>query len=206
MSRRRVASHATVVLVGFAIVSLAVRPTAQAPKTPDRRAALLNQTIAAMGGEARLRGLKSLTLESIGHGYALEQSERPEGPWLTTYAQQTEIRDYEHNRVRLDTQRRNWSYPQLSPAQVPIVLPVAAGIQKGTRWFPAPPSRSSRRWRSTPSAFCSPQAARDLRVAPDEMQQKIKQHVWRSPTTPKSMRDLLNPWAAPADDGRDHGR
>ena len=35
-----------------------------------------------MGGEAALRGLATLKLESIGYRNLLEQSERPEGPWI----------------------------------------------------------------------------------------------------------------------------
>jgi len=38
---------------------------------------------AAMGGEDRLRSLRTARLEGIGHVYLVEQSERPEGPWAT---------------------------------------------------------------------------------------------------------------------------
>lgn len=63
-----------------------------------------------MGGAARWRDLRSIRVESVGHQHALEQSERPEGPWITTYTQVSEFRDLEHDRLRRHQQQRGlWS-------------------------------------------------------------------------------------------------
>jgi glyoxylase-like metal-dependent hydrolase (beta-lactamase superfamily II) len=132
---------------------------------------------------------------SIGQDFALEQSERPEGPWLTTYVQQTEVRDYEHNRVRLETQRRNWSYPNWSPLQTTVILPDVAAINVGTRWLPTTPRPIEETMALDPERLLlTVRAAKDLRALPDETQQKIAQHVVGFTYKDQKMRLLLNPW------------
>jgi hypothetical protein len=196
MSPRRLTIGGAALAAGLSAIAVTARIQAQVPKGPIATPTeVVGQAIAAMGGEARLRGIKSLTLDAIGHGYALEQSERPEGPWLTTYTQRTEIRDYEHGRVRLETQRRNWSYPMWSPMQVTVILPDAAGIQVGARWLPTAPRPIESAMALDPErVLLTAQAAKDLRVAPDEMQQKIKQQVLAFTYDGKRTRILLNPW------------
>src|SRR6185503_14682601 len=61
---------------------------------------LVKRALDAMGGEARLRSVKSLGIEAIGHLNLLEQSERPAGPWVVMYEQVTELRDLERSGVR----------------------------------------------------------------------------------------------------------
>ncbi|MEQ9568573.1 MAG: hypothetical protein RLN75_00150, partial [Longimicrobiales bacterium] len=75
----------------------ATGPAASPEPTPPRApaVALVEAALEAMGGEARWRALGSIRIESTGHQHALEQSERPEGPWLTTYLQTSELRDLE---------------------------------------------------------------------------------------------------------------
>jgi hypothetical protein len=64
---------------------------------------LIGQAIDAMGGEARLRGMHAVKLDAIGHSYWIDQSERPEGPWVTQYEQRTELRDLAAGRRRWPT-------------------------------------------------------------------------------------------------------
>ncbi len=61
---------------------------------------LLQASIQAMGGENRLRALKSLKIKFNGHTNLLEQSERPEGPWIVTYEEITHLRDLENKKFR----------------------------------------------------------------------------------------------------------
>jgi hypothetical protein len=51
---------------------------------------LVQAAAKVMGGEQRLRALKSIKLETIGHTHALKQSELPEGPWINFYEQISE--------------------------------------------------------------------------------------------------------------------
>jgi hypothetical protein len=46
-------------------------------------AALLHQALSAQGGEQKLRALKSVQWEASGYRNELEESERPEGPYIT---------------------------------------------------------------------------------------------------------------------------
>lgn len=43
----------------------------------------------------------------MGHTYFVEQSERPEGPWIVDYQQISELRDYSGKRLRRTTAERN---------------------------------------------------------------------------------------------------
>jgi hypothetical protein len=93
--------------------------------------------IEKMGGEQKLRSLKSIQIEKIGHTYSIEQSERPEGPWLANYEQIVELRDYANGRLRRTTQTRSIQAPQWTPAIVLKVADGAAALQFGERSGPA---------------------------------------------------------------------
>jgi len=65
--------------------------------------------IDAMGGEAKLRALTTVRIRGIGHQYLLEQSERPEGPWLVSYRQIDELRDHAAGRVAQHLETRDYN-------------------------------------------------------------------------------------------------
>ena len=113
-----------------------------APAPPSSAATAVSRAIAALGGEARLTSIESISVEAIGHEWALEQSERPEGPWLAQYVQTTELRDAKGERLRRQAQRRNWSFPRWSPdpAQTLIVAGGSAARTDGQRWRPGGPT------------------------------------------------------------------
>lgn len=73
---------------------------------------LILKSIAAMGGEERLRAISTLRVQGIGHSYFLEQSERPEGPWFVNYEQVSQLRDYRNNRVYLEKEQKNILQPE----------------------------------------------------------------------------------------------
>ena len=77
---------------------LVCETSAQKNSTDARQ--LVNQSIAAMGGLDKLKAIKSIHSKSVGHFYLLEQSERPEGPWLVIYQETEEWRDVEHGNIR----------------------------------------------------------------------------------------------------------
>ncbi|HZD93092.1 MAG TPA: hypothetical protein VE133_02500, partial [Candidatus Sulfotelmatobacter sp.] len=68
---------------------------------------LLHAALAAMGGEQKTREMKVLHLKIAGHRNFLEQSERPEGPYIVDYQLIDEWRDLEHNGWRQETQSHN---------------------------------------------------------------------------------------------------
>lgn len=65
---------------------------------------LLGQALAAQGGEAKLRQTENVQWEASGYRNMLEQSERPEGPYITEFLTISEIHDFEHHRYRSATE------------------------------------------------------------------------------------------------------
>ena len=61
---------------------------------------LLHQAIQAQGGEQTLRSLKSVQWEAFGYRNELEESERPEGPYVTEFDAVSEVHDLAGNRFR----------------------------------------------------------------------------------------------------------
>jgi hypothetical protein len=60
------------------------RPSAQS---------VLQDSLRAMGGEEAVRGIRSIQFKAMLQRNALEQSERPEGPYVAEYDQISEWRD-----------------------------------------------------------------------------------------------------------------
>ena len=95
------------VLLSFAstIACTAMQPAASAPTdaaaVPDARCkALLHQALEMQGGEAKLRALTSVQWEAHGYRHLVEQSERPEGPYVDDFLHVTEIHDLRDGRFR----------------------------------------------------------------------------------------------------------
>jgi hypothetical protein len=112
----------------------AIAGAAWAQQRPQEdAAALLHGALAAMGGEDKVRQLKSLHWKTVGHRNLLEQSERPEGPYIVDYEQREEWRDLEHGRWRQESQRRNVLEENASTV---IVAGGAAAQKFGERELP----------------------------------------------------------------------
>lgn len=118
----------TLVCVGLCLQAAA---TSAAP--PPNAAALLDAAIDAMGGRAVLEGVRAVRIDSIGHDFALEQSERPEGPHLVSYQQAREIRDHANARLWRKDELRNWSFADWRPSTVVFADGVLA-VPRGDRW------------------------------------------------------------------------
>jgi hypothetical protein len=78
----------------------------------DGARARVRAGLEAMGGEAKLRALTGVRVAGIGHRNLLEQSERPEGPWIAAYEQVDELRDLAKGRVRQSYQQRYYGAPE----------------------------------------------------------------------------------------------
>lgn len=105
-------------------------------QTNARAQELVRAAIDAMGGEAKLSALKNLKFEGIGHNYWVEQSERPEGPFIVGYVQTSELRDVANRRSRVSTQMRHAQIPQWSPAFNTIVVDGVAVMERGGQYRP----------------------------------------------------------------------
>jgi hypothetical protein len=89
---------------------LGVAPAVSASR-PDPARVELGRAIAAMGGEATLQSVHSLSFAAIGHRNMVEQSVRPEGPWFEDYFQIEETRDFDHRAERVVQRHRGYSSP-----------------------------------------------------------------------------------------------
>ena len=157
----------------------------------DSAKAYVRAALEAMGGEERLRSVKSVQLAGIGHTYLIEQSERPEGPWIVNYEQFTERRDFVADALRRTSQNRNiqsanWAE---SPARV-VVAGVAAVQNSQGKYFPGSTTQAAE---AEETLALSPErvlltalAAKDLRAERDTTLQGSTQHVvafgWRDAT------------------------
>ncbi len=106
------------------------------PQQPARNSAadLLHDALTAMGGEQRIRDLKAIHFTAVGHRNLLEQSERPEGPYIVDYAHIDEWRDLEHGRWKQETKTQN----VLEESVRTVIVSDGAAVQKlGTREMPA---------------------------------------------------------------------
>jgi hypothetical protein len=77
-------------------ILLAVWVSAHA-ETTGSNADLLHAALTAMGGEEKIRGLKAVHFEASVIRNELEQSERPEGPYIIEKDQIEEWRDLRHS-------------------------------------------------------------------------------------------------------------
>jgi hypothetical protein len=122
-----------------ASLSLANQSAPRAAATSSEEAKRAVQSaLAAMGGEARWRALKSVQVAGIGHVNAVEQSERPEGPYIVSYEQTSELIDFAGARMRRtvesrDTQTTEWA------ARTFIVANGVASALRGDKAFPGSP-------------------------------------------------------------------
>lgn len=90
----------------------------------------VQRAIEQMGGAARLEAIKTARVEYWGHHYLLEESERPDGPWIVGYERTTDLRDYEHGDLHQDTEE--WGLGTGSNDGVKSSITVADGVAQMT--------------------------------------------------------------------------
>lgn len=141
---------------------------------------LVQAAAAAMGGEAKLRALSSLKLEGIGHKLALEQSERPEGPWIVSYEQVVEIRDLANRRLRRTIESKHAQSLDWAGLDL-IVAGDAAAFERGGRMSPAGIAQykeADMQMSLAPEKILlTALEAADLTAGKDAMMQRVRQHV-----------------------------
>jgi hypothetical protein len=155
---------------------------------PEPARALVGRAIDALGGETALKSITSLQIEAIGHDYFIEQSERPEGPFIVRYLQTSEKRDVAGGRSRLESQQRFMQVPDWAGAgAATIVDGETAAITRGDRVAPAGRQAfedGRERIELAPERLLlTALAAPDLALAPDVKVNGITQRVaafgWR---------------------------
>src|SRR3984885_4497750 len=95
---------------------------------------LVHESLRQIGGEQQLRALHTVHFEAVSYRNALEQSERPEGPYIVEYDRISESRDFEHGNWK-QQQEMNWVIQQPVKSSV-IVANGAAAQVFGTHMGP----------------------------------------------------------------------
>lgn len=171
---------------------------AQPPAGPASAAGLVSEALEAMGGQATLLGIKTISLDAIGHHWALEQSERPEGPWLTIYEQRHEVRDLVQRRGTVETQTRFWGASGWTPKNTLVVADGVSARTNGQRWAPG---RAVDVTNFESAVDLAPERllitagrAADLKRLPDETLQGVVQRVVGFSYQNRRARVFLNGW------------
>jgi hypothetical protein len=120
--------------------------------------AVVERMLEGMGGADRLKAIRAVRVKSSGYEHHLEQSERPEGPWIVGYAQTTETRDFERGRLRHEEQARSFFYQ--SADWVPMNWVFADGVAA----MLGPGGRTAPR-----DAFTAQQAEETLELGPERI-------------------------------------
>lgn len=156
---------------------------------------LVEAALSAMGGESLWRELSGVRFETIGHEFGLEQSERPEGPWIVKYEEATTALDYTGRRARRTAGSRSIQ----TPAWIPFTTVLdgeAAAVSFRGRTVPAPASleneiRELRR--ALPDrALLTALKSSDLRLGGDTLIQGVPHRIVAYGADPTPTRILLN--------------
>ncbi|MDH5806021.1 MAG: hypothetical protein OEZ54_12645, partial [Gemmatimonadota bacterium] len=121
--------------IGSAIVALPQSETLS-DSAQILAGAWLNGAIDAMGGD-RLRNIGSIRTEQLGYVNALEQSERPEGPWIKVFQEVSEIRDPTTLQMRRSRRQRSgpWN-PSWSGEMTTITNPEGTVVLRNGQFHP----------------------------------------------------------------------
>jgi len=174
------------------ILSLSAAVAAPATDATSARG-LVETATAHMGGADALRRLDTLRLETIGYRNLLEQSERPEGPWIPAIERTTEVWDIPRGRWSETTQQ---SAAESDYTLRTVVDGAAAARRFGERWIPGGPADvdAAREWMSlSPQAVLREAAgAADLRLEADREFQGVPHRVVAWGSGERERRLLLN--------------
>jgi len=161
----------------WACLVIALFTTSATP--PDVEARRWVQTaVQRMSGEEALRRLATLRLESVGYRNLLEQSERPEGPWIPQIEKTTEIWDTLNGRWQETTSAAAADQEYTLKT---IVADGAAARQYGDAWLPTGRGTilEAREWMalSPHQILLSALGAEDLRREGDVVFQGVPNHA-----------------------------
>lgn len=168
-----------VLAVGATVGACAGGTDGSTPGTSGPALPVVEAGMDAMGGRGALEGLTAVRSSSIGHIYGIEQSERPEGPWIVTYEQRDETVDFDGGRVRRKLQQRmlqfpEWRGPTIIYDDGAVALETPAGQRPGRPTMAAP---FRDRLRLGPERILlTAAAAGDLHRLPDDALQRVPHH------------------------------
>lgn len=166
---------------------------AQQAEAPARH--IVEEALAALGGQRLWEELPAVRFETVGHEFGLEQSERPEGPWLVKYEEATTLFDYAGRRARRTSASRSVQAPDRNPFVTVAADGVAAVSFRG-QMVPAPATlkREVDELRTVlpDRALLAALAAPDLRLKRDTVIQGVLHYVIAFEADSVPMRMMIN--------------
>jgi hypothetical protein len=150
-------------------------PLVASGQTTPSPADLLHESLAAMGGEQKVRALSTLHIQSSLVRSMLEQSERPEGPYILENNQVDEWRDLAHNNWKRTVKVHVTQQPEFV-----LVSAVSGGAALSSFDSHAGPGSGEQLQDSAEALALSPErvlitalASSDLRRLPDLILQSV---------------------------------
>lgn len=125
------------VLLAFLALSYAVHSQSNPRECAETR---IKESMEAFGGRNLLDSLKSLKLTGKGYRLMREQSERPEGPYITDYFDLEEVRDISEKRLILSKEFDVFDYSLQYLVNDNIT---ARSFNNNDQWYPAEKSLES---------------------------------------------------------------
>lgn len=163
----------------FISILLPLLTPSQAQSTPATAQDLLREALRQMGGEDKLRALRAVRFQAMGYRNMLEESERPEGPYIAEYHRISESADLEHERWSRETDANIQIGPELK-AKVIVSGGVATRLFDG-REVPASADQlqqAEERLQLGPERILfTALAAADLHRETDTILQAVPHHV-----------------------------
>lgn len=154
---------------------------AQASAQDKAAVKVVEAGLAAQGGEATLRSLRSVAWDSVGYRNELEQSERPEGPYVTEFTASSEVHDLAG--ARWSALDQATVYPAWTGSQRTVVANGAAMLASGGRQAPGTTDdvayARERMALSPERLLLTAKASKDLMLLPDVVLQSVPHHVVR---------------------------
>jgi len=183
--------------VTFGSASLAagiLLTVATAHAADQKSAALLHEALQAQGGEQALRSLKSVQWRASGYRNELEESERPEGPYITEFDTVSEVHDFAGHRFRSSTAATVYPVFKFSSATV-IDGNVAMRVSGNAKMAGTPQQAEIARERESLSPehlLLTALDAPDTHMEPDTVLQSVPQNVLAFSLDGGSVRVYLN--------------
>jgi hypothetical protein len=93
----------------------------------DSAQELVERAMNLLGGREKLESIRQLTVTTSGHYYSVEQSERPSGPYITTYARGT--RSFDFDKLS-ETSEQTFAGLVYGGREIPRKYVIEAGVGK----------------------------------------------------------------------------
>jgi len=162
---------------------------------PNTRAdSLLKSALSAQGGEQKLRALQNVRWEAFGYRHEIEQSERPEGPFVTEFKTTSEVHDFSGKRFRASTELA--IYPVFKTKSATVVVDGVIMQVTGDRQTPGTPLQVAlvreRIALSPERVLLTALDSDDLRVEADTVLQSVPHNVLAFTLDNAAVRIYLN--------------